>query len=91
MAHFPRSLRCGDPVRLQSYFCRASVVGSMPADDPNRSSPRGLRCDAAIASREGVEIEWRAGEPTKCIKVSCSAWHGENARGDVNARPLRRP
>jgi hypothetical protein len=34
LAHFPRSLRCGDRVRLQSYFCRASVVVSMPADDP---------------------------------------------------------
>ena len=35
LAHFPRSLRCGDRVRLQSYFFRASVVGSMPANDPS--------------------------------------------------------
>jgi len=36
VAHFPRSLRCGDRVRLQSYFCRASVVGFMPVHDPQQ-------------------------------------------------------
>ena len=33
MAHFPRSLRCGDRVWLQSYFYRDGADGSMRAHD----------------------------------------------------------
>jgi hypothetical protein len=48
VAHFPRSLRCGDRVWLQSYFYRDGADGSMRAHDPYLSSQAGARCDATI-------------------------------------------
>jgi hypothetical protein len=33
VAHFLRSLRCGDCVRLRSYFCRAGEAADMPHHD----------------------------------------------------------
>jgi hypothetical protein len=38
LAHFPRSSLCGDRVRLQSYFCRGSVAGSLRVHDPSATS-----------------------------------------------------
>jgi hypothetical protein len=38
LAHFHRSLRCGDRVRLQDYICRASEATGMPHVDPQQTS-----------------------------------------------------
>jgi hypothetical protein len=48
LAHFPRSLRCDDHVRLQSYFRRVSVAGIMPVHDPKATSLTQPRCDATL-------------------------------------------
>jgi putative tryptophan/tyrosine transport system substrate-binding protein len=44
VALFPRSLRCGDRVWLQDYFCRARQAASTALDGPTTDLPL---CDAA--------------------------------------------
>jgi len=60
MAHFPRSLRCGDRVRLQSYFCRRSVAGSMRVHDPNLPSAVTRQRLAAGLSAELPKVQREA-------------------------------
>jgi len=54
MAHFAHSLRCGDRVRLQDYFCRAGEAPGRRTIDPQETSQVYVPCDAAIAAALGA-------------------------------------
>jgi hypothetical protein len=81
VAHFRRSLRCGDRTRLQSYFCLGSMAGSMRVLDPKAVLGRRNCCKAALASalcaRPDILLAsiWM-GDRNAEAGVRCANWRG---------------
>jgi hypothetical protein len=55
VAHFPRSFRCGDRVRLQDYFCRADEAAGTPLDDPKEKLTVLTLCSASISTEHNKD------------------------------------
>jgi hypothetical protein len=81
LAHFPRSLRCGDRVWLQDYFCRAGgAPGRRTIDRPCVKTPKGR-------SRRGI-VFLPAPRFTFSLSVACDEiGAGEAVRSTRSACP----